>query len=56
METNLKKWWKTSNRGLLVLGLVIVIGLIVYKVKDVGFQKKEEEIKQVIRDYVEVRI
>ena len=53
METNLKKWWKTSNRGLLVLGLVIVIGLIVYKVKDVGFQKKEEEIKQVIRDYIE---
>ncbi len=53
METNLKKWWKTSNRGLLVLGLVLVIGLIVYKVKDVGFQKKEEEIKQVIRDYIE---
>lgn len=53
METNLKKWWKTANRGLIVLGLILIIGLIVYKVKDLGFQKKEEEIKQAIRDYIE---
>jgi|GEM_PF-5809113 len=49
----LKKWLKTTNRGVLVLGCIVLIGLIVFKVKDMMFQNQTDAIEQVIHEYIE---